>query len=100
MRTALDRAAAARVAGRFDRQPAVQAGIQNTIGKTYLSLGLYPEGRKHLELALDLERQVLGAENPKTLKTEWYLGWTALAQGRYPEAGALLNQTLRDPSAA
>ncbi len=92
VRTALDRAAA-RVAGRFDRQPEVQAGIQNTIGKTYLSLGLYPEGRKHLELALDLERQVLGAENPKTLKTEWLLGWTDLVQGKYPEAGALLNQT-------
>ncbi|HUA58659.1 MAG TPA: serine/threonine-protein kinase [Verrucomicrobiae bacterium] len=94
VRAALDRAAA-RIEGRFDRQPAVEAGIQNTIGRTYLSLGVYPEGRKHLERALDLERRVLGAANPKTLKTGWLLGWTALVQGRYAEAGALIDQTLQ-----
>ena len=92
VRTALDRAAS-RVAGRFDREPGVEAGIQNTIGRTYLSLGFYSEGRKHLERSLDLERRALGAENPKTLKTEWLLGWTDLVQAKYPEAAALLQQT-------
>jgi eukaryotic-like serine/threonine-protein kinase len=69
VRTALDRAAA-RIAGKFDRQPKVEAAIRDTIGQTYKDLGLYPEARKHLERALDLSRRVLGAENPKTRKPE------------------------------
>ena len=44
VRTALDRAAA-RIAGKFDRQPEVEAAIRDTIGQTYMDLGLYPEAR-------------------------------------------------------
>ena len=76
VRTALDRAAA-RIAGKFDRQPEVEAAIRDTIGQTYMDLGLYPEARTQLERALDLHRRVLGAENPKTLKTMSRLGRTA-----------------------
>ena len=36
--------------------------------------GLYPEARKQLVQALDLERRALGAKNPKTLKTMSRLG--------------------------
>ena len=53
VRTALDRAAD-RIAGRFDRQPQVEAALRNTVGVTYLDLGLYPEARRELEQALDL----------------------------------------------
>ena len=77
VRTALDRAAA-RIAGKFDRQPEVEAAIRDTIGQTYMDLGLYPEARKQLERALDLQRRVLGAENPKTLKTMSRLGYVCL----------------------
>lgn len=38
VRTALDRAAA-RIAGKFDRQPEVEAAIRDTIGQTYLTRG-------------------------------------------------------------
>src|SRR5215472_14715887 len=62
VRTALDRAAA-RIAGKFDRQPEVRAAIQYTIGQTYLDLGLFPEARTQLERALELQRRVLGVEN-------------------------------------
>ena len=68
VRTALDRAAA-RIAGRFDKQPEVEAAIRDTIGQTYMDLGLYPEARTQLDRALDLQRRVLGAKNPETLKT-------------------------------
>jgi eukaryotic-like serine/threonine-protein kinase len=94
VRTALDRAAA-RIAGKFDRQPEVEAAIRDTIGQTYEDLGQYPEARKHLERALDLHRKVLGAENPKTLATMRRLAATAQLQGKYPEAEALLKQTLQ-----
>ena len=40
VRTALDRAAA-QIAGRFDRQPEVEAAIRHTIGQTYMDLALY-----------------------------------------------------------
>jgi tetratricopeptide (TPR) repeat protein len=93
VRTALDRAAA-RIGGKFDRQPEVEAAIRDTIGQTYSDLGQYPEARKHLERALDLSRRVLGADNPKTLNTMSRLGATVWLQGKYPEAESLQNETL------
>jgi len=94
VRTALDRAAV-RIARRFDRQPAVEAAIRDTIGQTYLDLGLYPEARAQFGRALELHRRVLGAENPNTLKTLSRLGWTVFLQGRYAEAATLLGQALQ-----
>ena len=88
MRTALDRAAA-RIKGKFDRQPEVEAAIRDTIGQTYMDLGLYPEAREQLERALELQRRVLGVENPTTLKTMSRLGRTLYLLGKYPEAEAL-----------
>jgi hypothetical protein len=41
VRTALDRAAAG-IQGKFDKQPLVEASIRQTIGNTYLDLGIYP----------------------------------------------------------
>ncbi|HXJ96259.1 MAG TPA: serine/threonine-protein kinase [Terriglobia bacterium] len=93
VRTALDRAAA-RIGGKFDRQPEVEAAVRDTMGQTYLDLGLYPEARKQTELALDLERRALGAENPKTLNTMSRLGRIAYLQGRYREAEELVSGNL------
>jgi eukaryotic-like serine/threonine-protein kinase len=52
VRTVLDRAAVT-IAGKFDSQPEVEASIRDTIGDTYMDLGLYPEARKQFERALD-----------------------------------------------
>ena len=93
VRTALDRAAA-RIGGKFGRQPEVEASIRYTIGRTYLDLGLYPEARTQFDRALDLDRRVLGAENAATLRTLSRVGHTALLQGKYPEAEASLSQAL------
>ncbi len=93
VRTALDRAAQ-RITGKFDRQPEVEASIRDTMGQTYIDLGLYPEARKHLERAMELRRRLLGAENPKTLKTMSRLGRTAELQGKYAEAETLLGRAL------
>jgi len=93
VRTALERAAA-RIGGKFEGQPEVEAAIRETMGQTYQELGLYPEARTQLERALDLDRRVLGAENPETLKTMSRLGTTARLQGKYPEAEALLGKAL------
>jgi eukaryotic-like serine/threonine-protein kinase len=94
VRTALDRAAA-RIMGKFDRQPEVEAAIRDTMGQTYQDLGLYPEARKQLERALDLRRRAQGGESPETLKTMSRVGRVVYFQGNYPEAEALLSQTLQ-----
>ncbi len=93
VRTALDRAAE-RITGKFDKQPQVEAAIRDTIGRTYIDLGLYPEARKQEERALDLHRRVEGTENPKTLQTMSSLGRAAGLQGKYAEAETLLSQTV------
>ena len=93
VRTALDRAAQ-RITGKFDQQPEVEAAIRDTIGQTYMDLGLYSEARKQLERAMDLHRRLLGAENPKTLKTMSRLGTTARLEGKYAEAETLFGRAL------
>jgi eukaryotic-like serine/threonine-protein kinase len=93
VRTALDRAAQ-RITGKFDQQPEVEASIRDTIGQTYMDLGLYPEARKQLERALDLHRRLLGAENTKTLKTMSRLGAIAYLQGKYAESETRLGRAL------
>ncbi len=93
VRTALDRAAE-QIEGKFAKQPEVEASIRDTIGQTYMDLGLYPEARKQLERALDLHRRVLGARNPKTIKTISRLGRIADLQGRFAQAETLFSQAL------
>jgi eukaryotic-like serine/threonine-protein kinase len=88
VRTALDRAAE-RIEGKFAKQPEVEASIRDTMGQAYTDLGLYPEARKQLERAMELRRQVLGAEDARTLKSIVRIGSVALLQGRYAEAEAL-----------
>jgi predicted Ser/Thr protein kinase len=93
VRTALDRAAV-RIAGKFDQQPEVEAAIRTTMGEAYTDLGVYPEARKQLERALELQRQALGPENPKTINTMHVLGRTALYQGKHADAESLSSKTL------
>jgi eukaryotic-like serine/threonine-protein kinase len=93
VRTALDRAAAS-ITGKFGGQPDVEASIRDTIGQTYLDLGLYPEARIQLQRARDLYRRTVGNENAKTLRVAGHLGYAAYLQGNYSEAESLLQKTL------
>jgi serine/threonine protein kinase/Tfp pilus assembly protein PilF len=93
VRTALDRAAQ-RISGKFDRQPEVEASIRNTIGWTYMDLGLYAASKIQLERALSLERTQFGSDNPKTLRTLSRLGYLADLQGNDSEAERMLVQAL------
>lgn len=94
VRTALDRAAQ-RIQGKFDKQPAVEASIRNTIGSAYNDLGLYPEAAKQLEAALDLRRRVLGPEHPDTLLSMHELGIIYINDNKYSQAEALLSETVQ-----
>ncbi len=94
VRTALDRAAE-RISGKFDNQPEVEAAIRSTMGESYTDLGVYPEARKQLERALELQRKVLGPEDPKTIQTLHALSRTTLYQGKQADAESLSSQALQ-----
>ena len=88
VRTALDRAAA-RIPGKFEKQPLVEAAIRQTIANTYRDLGMYPEAQPHLERAIELRAKVQGDEHPDTLSAMRDLAEIYVFQGRFAPAQIL-----------
>jgi eukaryotic-like serine/threonine-protein kinase len=95
VRTALDRAAA-RIAGKFAKQPLVEAAIRQTIGNTYRDLGLYPEAQGQLEAARSLRARVLGEEHPDTLSVMDELAGVSIYEGKFAAAESLLTKVLEN----
>jgi serine/threonine protein kinase len=93
VRTALERAAE-RIAGKFDGLPLVEASIRQTIGDTYVDLGLYSEAQSQLKRALELRTRVLGDEHLDTLTSMHKLGLLDWYQGKYAPAEPLLTKVL------
>jgi tetratricopeptide (TPR) repeat protein len=93
VRLALDRAAA-RVTGKFDKQPAVEAAIRQTIGDTYMELGLYAESEVQMKRALELRRKMPGGVLKDTVKSVLALSDLYRREGKYDAAEALLNDLL------
>jgi serine/threonine protein kinase/tetratricopeptide (TPR) repeat protein len=94
VRTALDRAAG-RIEGKFGNQPMLEASIRQTIGHTYLDLGLYPEAQRQVERALELRRRVWGERNRDTLTSMNTLASIYLRQGNYSQAMPLAMEVLQ-----
>jgi tetratricopeptide (TPR) repeat protein/tRNA A-37 threonylcarbamoyl transferase component Bud32 len=94
VRTALDRAAAA-IPGKFDRQPAVEASIRQTIGKAYFDLGVYPEAQRHWERAAELRQRTLGPDHPDTLTSLNDLADAYRVQSAYKQAEPLFIKVLQ-----
>jgi eukaryotic-like serine/threonine-protein kinase len=86
--------AAARIAGKFDDNPAVEAAIRQTVGDAYMELGLYTQGQPHMERALELRRRELGPEHRETLTSMNNLAALYEAQGQYEKAERLFTQAL------
>jgi eukaryotic-like serine/threonine-protein kinase len=93
VRTALDRAAA-QVAGRFEKQPIIEASIRYTIGRTYVDLGLYPEAAAQFQRTVELRRGVLGEDHRDTLMAMNDLGDVYSSLQKFKEAESLLTQVL------
>ncbi|MCI0458203.1 MAG: serine/threonine-protein kinase, partial [Gemmataceae bacterium] len=93
VRTVLDRAAA-KIAGRFEQQPLVEAAIRLTIGGAYQELGLSAAAQPHLERALEIRRRVRGEEDPETLIAMNNLGLLYGSQNRYAQAEPLYTKAL------
>jgi tetratricopeptide (TPR) repeat protein len=94
VRTALDRAARG-IAGKFDREPLVEASVRQTIGKTYRDLGLYLEAQDQMERALDLRRRFLGDQSPDTLTTMDELAEVYHGQGKRTQVEPLYRGILK-----
>lgn len=89
VRTALDRAAA-RISGKFEGQPLVEASIRRTIGKAYIDLGLYANAQPQLERAVDLRTRALGPADADTLAVMDELATAYSFQSKYAQSEPLL----------
>ena len=75
-------------------QPEVAASVRNTIGYTYLTLGLYNAAAEQHRIALDIRERVLGDEHTDTVKSKNDLAVTLSYLDRLPEAEKLLTEAL------
>ena len=92
-RTLLGRAAA-QVEKRFAKQPLVESAIQETIGKSYMGLGVYPLAEQHLRRAYDLSAAQRGADDPLTLDILMVVSGVDMQQDKNAEAVAAAKTVL------
>ena len=93
VRDVLDKAAQG-IDTKFAAQPRVQSAVRSTLGRTYFALGLYEQAEAQFARALELDRQVLGPDDPQTLESQQHLGRLRRVQGRYEEARTVYEDTL------
>ena len=92
LRDLLDKAAG-RVADVAD-QPEVEAGVRNTIGRTYLKLGQYDDAVLHLDAALQTRRRLYGDEHLDVAETLNNLAWALKERNDYHAAEPLYREAL------
>jgi tetratricopeptide (TPR) repeat protein len=93
VRTLLDEAAA-RLDGRFEGRPKVEAAIRLTVGKAYYELGLYPQSIRHLERALALTRQTSTLASDECVEAGTQLATAYRRAGQFPPAEQLNRELL------
>jgi tetratricopeptide (TPR) repeat protein/predicted Ser/Thr protein kinase len=93
VRTALNRAAA-RIGGKFQKHPLVEAAIRQTIALTYRDLGLYSEAQPQSERAIDLRTRVKGEQDPDTLSAMRDLAEIYVFLGKFEPAQKLQSRVL------
>ncbi|HEY4367839.1 MAG TPA: tetratricopeptide repeat protein [Steroidobacteraceae bacterium] len=86
---------ARRVSSGLNDQPGTRATLLSTIGRTYGSLGLYPDAVRLQREALAARQRLYGARNPEVAAAMAALGDTLQEQGELAEAGKQLNAALQ-----
>jgi eukaryotic-like serine/threonine-protein kinase len=85
-------------AGRIDRElkaePEVRAAMLNSIGDSYVALGLYPQAKPLLVEAYSLRKQQAGAGTLELAESASSLSEVWNAEGKYKEQEALLREAL------
>jgi tetratricopeptide (TPR) repeat protein len=93
VREALDDAAA-RIEGSFQNQPAIRAAVQNTIGTTYMALGLYDAADPHLRSALEFREGRFGPGSSQTAESRHSLGRLLWSRSDFESAESLIRNAL------
>jgi serine/threonine protein kinase/uncharacterized protein YjgD (DUF1641 family) len=93
VRAAVDRAAE-RIGNRFTNMPLVEASIRMTLAHTYDSLGEWSGMRSEAQRALQLRKDILGAEHASTLDSMNCLAIALRGVGLFTEATTLDEQVL------
>jgi serine/threonine protein kinase/tetratricopeptide (TPR) repeat protein len=76
------------------KDPEARAHMMYVMGEVYDSLGLLSQGMSLVARAADLQRKVLGPEDPETLKTMSLMSVILLEESHYAEAEQLQRETL------
>jgi non-specific serine/threonine protein kinase len=91
VRQAVDRAEA-KLAGRFARQPAVEASIRAAIGQVYVEDGDYDKAEKQVRTAVRLSRGGPGGADFRTLRAEYGLVFALTVEQKFSQAKELLEE--------
>jgi len=75
-------------------QADVEATLRATLGNTYAELGEYESAELHLRMAVDLRREVFGAEDAAVAQSLNDLGVLLTKEAEYPEGETLLRDAL------
>ncbi len=86
--------AAAHIETGLDAEPAAEAAIHRTIGRTYLSLGRHETAEHHYRRAWQLSRESVGDEHLDTFAALDGVASALEAMSRYDEAEPLFRQAL------
>jgi tetratricopeptide (TPR) repeat protein len=73
-------------ADRFADQPAIRADLLLTSGQTMITLGLLDRAQAPLDTALAIRREMLGEDDPATIRAQATVAELLLRRGRLPAA--------------
>ncbi len=82
------------ISEKFTDNPLVEARLRSTIGKSYYGLGVYDEAERHLPVAVEMNRRLLGEEHVETIRSMNALTYLYSRQGREDEARAMNERTV------
>ena len=83
-----------RVGRELRGQPEIEAGIRSTLASTYQSLGVFDVAVTHARRALELRREVFGADDPSVARSLLDLGDALFERGDYAGAEPVLREAL------
>jgi eukaryotic-like serine/threonine-protein kinase len=75
------------VGPQFKDRPAVEAGLQATLGGSYMALGLYGKAKPHVERAAELALPLHGEAHPLSARVLKLRGRLRLSAGEFEAAG-------------
>jgi eukaryotic-like serine/threonine-protein kinase len=73
----------------LSQDPEFQSRMLSVMGRSYMSLGLYPEAQSMFERGIKASESALGHDDRATLHMMTDLGWTLFQEGRLSEAESL-----------